>query len=176
MANFTNSAKLLKNEKLSDDVGLHLDQCVNYLSALDSEAEAEEAVLTSVRDTASNTMELVRKCMKLAIELIEAEAEGNKNFMEYLHSEPDLILHCQEIESYCNNLLPPVMEKEGMYPKHSEAISKFLFKNLIWIFARLKYLDPICLEIFSNLKICQLENYTFKILTFWIFARFISIC
>ena len=83
------------------------------MSSLDSEAEADEAVLTSVRDTASNTMELVRKCMKLAIELIEAEAEGNKNFMEYLHSEPDLILHCQEIESYCNDLLP-VMEKEGM--------------------------------------------------------------
>ena len=77
-------------------------------AALEAQAEADEdeAVLSGVRAGASQTMELVRKCMKLAIELIEAEAEGNKSFMEYLHSEPDLILHCQEIETYCNNLLP----------------------------------------------------------------------
>ena len=100
------SAKSLGNEKLADEVGLHLEQSINLLSSLDSEAVEDEAVLSGVGDTASQTMELVRKCMKLAIELIEAEAEGNKNFMEYLHSEPDLILHCQEIETYCNNLLP----------------------------------------------------------------------
>ena len=79
---------------------------------MDSEAVEDEAVLSGVRAAASQTMELVRKCMKLAIELIEAEAEGNKSFMEYLHSEPDLILHCQEIETYCNNLLPATTQND----------------------------------------------------------------
>lgn len=106
------SAKLLQNEKLADDVGLHLEQSINLLSSLDSEAVEDEAVLSGVRAAASQTMELVRKCMKLAIELIEAEAEGNKSFMEYLHSEPDLILHCQEIETYCNNLLPATTQND----------------------------------------------------------------
>ena len=41
-----------------------------------------------------------------SIELIETEVEGTKAFLEYLHQEPDLILHCQEIEAFCNNLLP----------------------------------------------------------------------
>ena len=106
------SAKLLQNDKLADDVGLHLEQSINLLSSLDSEADEDEAVLSGVRAGASQTMELVRKCMKLAIELIEAEAEGNKSFMEYLHSEPDLILHCQEIETYCNNLLPSTTQND----------------------------------------------------------------
>lgn len=106
------SAKLLQNDRLADDVGLHLEQSINLLSSLDSEADEDEAVLSGVRAGASQTMELVRKCMKLAIELIEAEAEGNKSFMEYLHSEPDLILHCQEIETYCNNLLPSTTQND----------------------------------------------------------------
>ena len=106
------SAKLLQNDRLADDVGLHLEQSINLLSSLDSEAVEDEAVLSGVRAGASQTMELVRKCMKLAIELIEAEAEGNKSFMEYLHSEPDLILHCQEIETYCNNLLPSTTQND----------------------------------------------------------------
>ena len=106
------SAKLLQNDRLADDVGLHLEQSINLLSSLDSEAVEDEAVLSGVRAAASQTMELVRKCMKLAIELIEAEAEGNKSFMEYLHSEPDLILHCQEIETYCNNLLPSTTQND----------------------------------------------------------------
>ena len=106
------SAKLLQNDKLADDVGLHLEQSINLLSSFDSEAVEDEAVLSGVRAGASQTMELVRKCMKLAIELIEAEAEGNKSFMEYLHSEPDLILHCQEIETYCNNLLPSTTQND----------------------------------------------------------------
>ena len=29
-----------------------------------------------------------------------------------LHSEPDLILHCQEIETYCNNLLPSTTQND----------------------------------------------------------------
>ena len=41
-----------------------------------------------------------------SIELIETEVEGTKAFLEFLHQEPDLILHCQEIEAFCNNLLP----------------------------------------------------------------------
>merc|ERR1712083_831644 len=57
-------------------------------------------------ETCSTTIVLVRKCMKLAIELIETEVEGTKAFLEYLHQEPDLILHCQEIEAFCSNLLP----------------------------------------------------------------------
>merc|ERR1739838_179369 len=45
-----------------------------------------------------------------AIELIEADSENANSFMEYLHSEPDLILNCQEIENFCNNLLPAEIE------------------------------------------------------------------
>merc|ERR1712223_1455997 len=41
-----------------------------------------------------------------AIELIETEVEGTKAFLEYHHQEPDLILHCREIDAFCNNLLP----------------------------------------------------------------------
>ena len=135
------SAKSLGNEKLADEVGLHLEQSINLLSSLDSEAVEDEAVLSGVGDTASQTMELVRKCMKLAIELIEAEAEGNKNFMEYLHSEPDLILHCQEIETYCNNLLPTkndeaeveVEEGEYKWSVHLNWIIGVLMGCHIWL-------------------------------------------
>ena len=87
-------------------------QSIDLLSTLDCSANpSEDAELLKLKKACILTTELVRKCMKLAIELIEAEAKDANNFMAYMHSEPDLILHCQEIENYCNNLLPTEKEE-----------------------------------------------------------------
>ena len=109
----TSSKSLPSNESnLQNEIETRLEQSVDLLSTLDCNADpSDEAELLKVKKACILTTELVRKCMKLAIELIEAEAKDANNFMAYMHSEPDLILHCQEIENYCNDLLPT--EKEG---------------------------------------------------------------
>ena len=102
------------DERLNDEIGVHLEKSINLLSTLNSDATPDDSELTKTKNVCISTIDLVRKCMKLAIELIETETEGSKSFMEYLHCEPDLILHCQEIENFCNSMLPsPATEKPG---------------------------------------------------------------
>ena len=107
------SKSLPSNDRnLQNEIETRLEQSVDLLSTLDCNADpSDEAELLKVKKACILTTELVRKCMKLAIELIEAEAKDANNFMAYMHSEPDLILHCQEIENYCNNLLPTEKEE-----------------------------------------------------------------
>ena len=106
------SKSLAKDERnLQNEIGARLEHSIDLLSTLDCHADpSDEKELQKLRNASVLATELVRKCMKLAIELIEAESENANSFMEYLHSEPDLILNCQEIENFCNNLLPGEIE------------------------------------------------------------------
>ena len=107
------SSKSLANDErnLQNEIGARLEHSIDLLSTLDCHADAsDEKELQKLRNATVLATELVRKCMKLAIELIEAESKDANSFMEYLHSEPDLILNCQEIENFCNNLLPAEIE------------------------------------------------------------------
>merc|ERR1712083_1132706 len=101
------SSKSLANDErnLQNEIGARLEHSIDLLSTLDCHADpSDEKELKKLRNASVLATELVRKCMKLAIELIEAESKDANSFMEYLHSEPDLILNCQEIENFCNNL------------------------------------------------------------------------
>ena len=107
------SSKSLANDErnLQNEIGARLEHSIDLLSTLDCHADpSDEKELQKLRNASALATELVRKCMKLAIELIEAESKDANSFMEYLHSEPDLILNCQEIENFCNNLLPAEIE------------------------------------------------------------------
>ena len=106
------SKSLAKDERnLQNEIGARLEHSIDLLSTLDCHADpSDEKELQKLRNASVLATELVRKCMKLAIELIEAESKDANSFMEYLHSEPDLILNCQEIENFCNNLLPAEIE------------------------------------------------------------------
>ena len=106
------SKSLAKDERnLQNEIGARLEHSIDLLSTLDCHADpSDEKELQKLKNASVLATELVRKCMKLAIELIEAESENANSFMEYLHSEPDLILNCQEIENFCNNLLPAEIE------------------------------------------------------------------
>ena len=107
------SSKSLANDErnLQNEIGARLEHSIDLLSTLDCHADpSDEKELQKLRNASVLATELVRKCMKLAIELIEAESKDANSFMEYLHSEPDLILNCQEIENFCNNLLPAEIE------------------------------------------------------------------
>merc|ERR1712008_78345 len=107
------SSKSLANDErnLQNGIGARLEHSIDLLSTLDCHADAsDEKELQKLRNATVLATELVRKCMKLAIELIEAESKDANSFMEYLHSEPDLIPNCQEIENFCNNLLPAEIE------------------------------------------------------------------
>lgn len=100
------SSKSINNESLQNDIGDHLEKCIKLLNSLTYNSPPSTEELFNTKRACNSTVELVRKCMKLAIELIEAESEGATSFMEHLHSEPDLILHCQEIEDFCDARLP----------------------------------------------------------------------
>ena len=107
------SSKSLANDdkNLQNEIGARLEHSIDLLSTLDCHADpSDEKELQKLKNASVLATELVRKCMKLAIELIEAESKDANSFMEYLHSEPDLILNCQEIENFCNNLLPAEIE------------------------------------------------------------------
>lgn len=115
------SSKSINNESLQNDIGDHLEKCIKLLNSLTYDSPPSTEELFNTKRACNSTVELVRKCMKLAIELIEAESEGATSFMEHLHSEPDLILHCQEIEDFCDSKLPKdAVEAMSAEEKHSK--------------------------------------------------------
>lgn len=102
------SCSSLNNDEqnLQGEIDSNLEKCITLLSSLNSDATPDIAAFESTSSACSATIELTRKCMKIAIELIEAKADGAKQFMECLHKESDFILNCQAIETYCHKQLP----------------------------------------------------------------------
>ncbi len=100
-----------EDKSLNAEIETYMLKSDTLLSVISAEIPPTSEGLIIVKDASGSAIELTRKCMKLAIELIEAESDGAKEFMEFLHCEPDLILHCQEVESFCIGLLPAATEE-----------------------------------------------------------------